>query len=81
LREAFFGIIDKEQNECLKYEEWIGIFTKCIDPKKISLVDWFVQQYQKYTEISSEPHLTKKDLIEILSDNEVAILLFASSLK
>jgi hypothetical protein len=76
LRDAFFSIIDCDKKECLNYEEWIGVFTKCIDPKDTALVDWFVEQYHRHTEISSEPNLKKSDFIEIISDNEVRFYKF-----
>lgn len=71
LREAFFKIIDRDQNGCLSYEEWVGVFTKSIDPKHIQLVDWFIDQFCIRTETSGNILLTKSDFNDILSDNEV----------
>lgn len=71
MREAFFKIIDRDQNGCLSYEEWVGVFTKSIDPKHIQLVDWFIDQFCIRTETSGNLILTKSDFNDILSDNEV----------
>ncbi len=71
MRESFFRIVDRDQNGSLSYEEWVGVFTKSIDPKNINLVDWFVDQFYKHTEISGEAVISKKDFNEILSDLEV----------
>lgn len=70
MREAFFSIVDRNNNGTLSYEEWIGTFTKSIDPKNIELIDWFVDQFSKYTSISGNSVITKEDFIDILSDNE-----------
>ena len=68
---AFFSILDRDQNGFLNYEEWIGTFTKSVDPSKMFLVDWFVDKFEEYTEISGEKIISKSEFIEILTDSEV----------
>lgn len=67
---AFFSILDRDQNGFLNYEEWIGTFTKSVDPSKMFLVDWFVDKFEEYTEISGEKIISKSEFIEILTDSE-----------
>ncbi len=74
MKEAFFQILDRDRNNILSYEEWIGSLIKLLDTKDTHLIEWFVDKFNSYSDVNESFHITKQEFFDITSCAEVLII-------